>query len=544
MKSLCSGSRALIILLSFLMVAADCFSAFIFFPAAPHAVALAGEHGGGDHGGDHGDSGDHDNGTDSGDSGGATGGSGGSGDSGDSGDGGGDHGGGDDAGAGDGGDGHDGGEAEADHDDFNEGDFTGADRENDDHHTDVEGEPHDLQEVLHDGAAAIHDLGSSIISCFSGVNQLLHSLFLPDAPEPDGDFEAGIVLAVDADHQTLAELEKQGLVEEERLRLDHIGVQVSRLRVPPGQEAAVVRDRLQQQGHDAIMLNHYYELEGTAAAADDYPGGTIGWSPPCRACGRGARIGMVDGYVNIQVPVLRGQRINRRMFVGSQRASGADHGTAIASLLVGRCRKDFCGLLPEAGLWAAVAFGTDDGGKTTATAVHVARALDWLTGQGVQVINLSFSGPDNPLLRRAVEKILACDIALVAAAGNQGEEQIELYPAAYPGVLAVTAVDRHRRLYRAAGRGDYVSFAAPGVRIPIPDGSGRVRYKSGTSYAAPYCTALAARYLLHGNGGRSGKEVMAILRENVVDLGAPGKDPLFGWGLVQGDPRWWAAKHE
>ncbi len=240
---------------------------------------------------------------------------------------------------------------------------------------------------------------------------------------------------------------------------------------------------------------------------------------------------MVDSYVDVQVPSLAGQRIVRQSFVRGASGSRTDHGTAIASLLVGKKMPGFRGLLPTASLFAAAAFGEDTGSR--ATVLAIARALDWLVGQDVQVINLSFSGPDNHLLERAVQQVAARQIILIAAAGNEGPNGPTAYPAAYDDVVAVTGVDRFQRPYRQANRGEYIAFAAPGERIPVPGRQDQLAYKSGTSFAAALCTGLAA-LLLQSEKHRMRKEpLLHLLRQDALDLGPAGQDSIFGWGLVR-----------
>jgi subtilisin family serine protease len=101
-----------------------------------------------------------------------------------------------------------------------------------------------------------------------------------------------------------------------------------------------------------------------------------------------------------------------------------------------------------------------------------------------------------------------------------------------PGVVGVTAVDSDGNPYRKAPKGTEVDFAAPGVRIWAPStGNADGRYFSGTSFAAPYVTAMAALALQDGVAGTDALEQR--LAENARDLGEAGKDPVFGWGLVR-----------
>ena len=122
-------------------------------------------------------------------------------------------------------------------------------------------------------------------------------------------------------------------------------------------------------------------------------------------------------------------------------------------------------------------------------ALEVAEALDWMAGLRPTVVNTSFAGPDNPVLAAAIAAVLARGVPVVAAAGNGGPEAPPAYPAAYPGVIAATAVDRQMRPYGKANRGDYVAFAAPGVDVAA--GGAALRH-------------LLRRRLRHGGGRRGG----------------------------------------
>jgi subtilisin family serine protease len=87
-----------------------------------------------------------------------------------------------------------------------------------------------------------------------------------------------------------------------------------------------------------------------------------------------------------------------------------------------------------------------------------------------------------------------------------------------------------------ANRGTYVTVAAPGVRIWTPGADGEGRFNNGTSFATPYVTAISAQ-LLARQPRTPPRKLTELLAASARDLGAPGKDPVFGWGLVQSQGR-------
>jgi hypothetical protein len=215
----------------------------------------------------------------------------------------------------------------------------------------------------------------------------------------------------------------------------------------------------------------------------------VGWvrQAPCRAP---ARIGMIDTAVARDHPALAGARIRAETIRGPGRgASGSQHGTAVAALLVGAPNGPLPGMLPQAELFAIDAFHRREGGDT-ADAFDLAGALDRLMLRRVAVINLSFAGPDNPVLEASTRAAASRGVVLTAAAGNAGPKAQLAYPAAYDWVVAVTAVDQSAQPYVRAAQGPHLDFAAPGVGLPAPGGG---RALSGTSFAVPFVTAGVCR---------------------------------------------------
>jgi subtilisin family serine protease len=207
------------------------------------------------------------------------------------------------------------------------------------------------------------------------------------------------------------------------------------------------------------------------------------------------------------------------------------HGTAVAALLVGNQSGRSPGLLPEAELIAVDTFHRLGRHGDVSDAYSIVKALDYLESRKVEIVNLSLAGPANALLERAVKSLTDKGVILVAAAGNDGPKAKPVYPAAYPDVVAVTAVDRQKRPYRRAARGPHIDLAAPGVNVWIAASVKGAKPRSGTSFAAPFVTAAIA--LAKKSDPVSEKEAALFrLTSAAEDLGEPGRDDIFGWGLL------------
>ena len=157
------------------------------------------------------------------------------------------------------------------------------------------------------------------------------------------------------------------------------------------------------------------------------------------------------------------------------------------------------------------------------------KGLDYAASHGAQIINMSFAGPKDALIERGIAAIAAKGIVMVAASGNAGPKSPPLYPAANPNVIAVSATDAQDKLFAASNRGNYIAVAAPGVDIFLPAPDEKYQMTSGTSFSAAYVSGLAA-LMLERNPALKPDEVRAILMKTARDLGAPGRDDLFGAG--------------
>ena len=314
--------------------------------------------------------------------------------------------------------------------------------------------------------------------------------------------------------------------------MQHLGFTSYRLRTPRGFTESQALSLLRQKvAGEKFVLNHLYHLASGACSNNRCNSiKLIDWPIPTnKPCLIPARIGIVDTSIDPQTAGLNQRNFNWQRF--SNKKSDSEHGTAIAGLLAGNPNKGVPGLLPASIIFAADVFETQGKNKNLSSVESLVRGIDWLLGKNLDVINISVTGPPNELLRAAIDRANALNIPVVAAAGNDGPRAKPDYPAAYYGVIAVTAVDARLRLYRQANRGKYVTISAPGVGVWTPSRQGG-KYRNGTSFAAPYVTAVIAA-LHHGNR-QSVKQLHNNLVHHTVDLGPKGRDSLYGLGLIKG----------
>lgn len=309
------------------------------------------------------------------------------------------------------------------------------------------------------------------------------------------------------------------------LRAGQIGdleVSITVLQTPEGMSAARGLRRLRALDPEGTYdYNHIYldsGLDGGQSAQVAGASAPTTPVPAVEARGNGVRVGLIDGGVdgahqafsrmNLRSHGCRGARVPSR------------HGTAVASILASNQR------ITE--IYAVDVYcGEATGGAVDA----VAAAMGWLAREKVAVINVSLVGPRNALLERLVNTLVARGHVIVAAVGNDGPAAPPLFPAAYEGVVGVTAVDAIQRVLIEAGRGKQVDFAALGAEVNAavlaPDKYAAMR---GTSFAAPLVAAMLAELPVPDAGART--LLLEKLAAEARDLGKPGRDDVYGAGLL------------
>ncbi len=335
----------------------------------------------------------------------------------------------------------------------------------------------------------------------------------------------GELVAVDLTPEGRRRALEAGFVVVREERLEALDMTTVVLTAPRGLSLRRAVERLRDlDPQGSYAFNHVHTPAGDMAGA-----GTATAALPVPQGGRG-RMGLIDTGVDESHPAVAGGRIVQRGFAGPARA--APHGTAVASLMVGRAGA-FSGAVPGGDLYAADVYGgTAAGGASTG----LAQALAWMAENDVPVVNVSLVGPRNAVVEAAVRRAQARGMLIVAAVGNDGPSAAPLYPAAYADVVGVTAVNGRGRVLPESGRGPQVDFAAPGADMAAAGpGQGYVTVR-GSSFASPLVAGLLAQRL--SRPGRSGAEAAVTAVSGLaVDAGARGRDPIYGEGLVANDQR-------
>jgi subtilisin family serine protease len=325
--------------------------------------------------------------------------------------------------------------------------------------------------------------------------------------------------------------------------LSGLGLRVFLMRIPAGGDGDEILRQATSDGRPLWVQWDYThqtldDSAGSAAAGKQYALAKIrADSLPQAARGQGITVALIDSGVARDHESLDHDNITLIDLIDEKSPPPPEtHGTVVASIIAGSGKVK--GLAPAADLLAIRAFSELDPktGASTSDSFHVAQGISVALERKARIINMSLGGPNDPLVRMAVQQAVLTGVIVIAAAGNSGPDAPPCYPAAQRGVIAVTATDDKDRLFKGANRGDYVAVAAPGVAVlaakPGRDkGSSAYDYFTGTSMATGYATGLAA-VLLSADPKLSSLDIRRIMENSATDLGPPKKDPQFGWGRI------------
>lgn len=226
------------------------------------------------------------------------------------------------------------------------------------------------------------------------------------------------------------------------------------------------------------------------------------------------------------------------------------HGTLVAGILAAQANNDvgMAGVAPGVNILPCMACHLLSGGAVGADDAHTADAILWAADNGADIINISLGSPHpDDALQAAVDYAVERGVIVIAAVGNEGTATLN-YPAAYENVIGVGALGEVRDMtapkYKLgdpekwaqySNFNDSVFVVAPGTQMCAPyvtaDGQSDYDYPSGTSYATPCVSALAALCRQYDPGITPG-EFQALLALTADDRGQAGWDEYYGHGAV------------
>ncbi|MER7005511.1 S8 family serine peptidase [Dactylosporangium sp. NPDC000555] len=255
--------------------------------------------------------------------------------------------------------------------------------------------------------------------------------------------------------------------------------------------------------------------------------------------GEGVIVAVLDSGIG-EHPDLDGQALAGISYLSDDNSMADDsgHGSGMAGLIVakGGDADHLLGIAPQAKVISVRTMT----GSAPGTWTYIPETIRWAVDHGAKVINISGGGRVEAGGRWAVQYALDHDVLVVASTGDAKEfpgRTAVLEPASFPGVLAVTAVDRDGKVWDGALHGPQTVLAAPGVDIPMVSaaGGGRVvgYYEStnGTGNAAAIVSGAAA--LIRAKYPQLPvKDVVQRLIATADDAGAPGRDPEYGYGRL------------
>ncbi|MDX8343171.1 S8 family peptidase [Rossellomorea sp. YZS02] len=293
-----------------------------------------------------------------------------------------------------------------------------------------------------------------------------------------------------------------------------------------------------------VQVNHSYEIQTQKVPRAFNP---LNITPEIRTglTGKGIKIGVLDTGIDSQHPDLKVSGgvcvLQADCTMGFMDDNG--HGTHVAGV-ISAVNNDIgtVGVAPEAEIFAIKALDSTGGGTTTT----ILSGIEWAIKNDIDLVNMSITTKDNDLaLKTMIDRAYQSGILIVGAAGNNGTaggtEDNLLYPAKYPSVIAVGAINDKEQRVSTSATGKELELMAPGYNIystvplnaDIFDGSrDGYAYMTGTSMAVPYVTGILALYK-EQFPTYSNQQVRDLLTGSAKDLGVEGKDSQFGYGLVQ-----------
>jgi uncharacterized repeat protein (TIGR02543 family) len=250
--------------------------------------------------------------------------------------------------------------------------------------------------------------------------------------------------------------------------------------------------------------------------------------------GKGVKIAVLDTGIATHPDLTVAGGVSFLAYTNGSYEDDHGHGTHVAGI-IGADNNDIgvVGIAPDASIYAIKALDNSGDGYLS----DIIKGIDWAISNDMDIINLSLGADSSMMIfEDAVNRAYQADVLVVAAAGNDGTasgsgDTVD-YPARYDSVIAVAAIDEQNNRAEFSSTGSSVEVTAPGVNIKSTYLNGSYVIMSGTSMATPYVSGDIA-LLMEANPSLNAVQIRQMLRENVIDLGASGKDNLYGCGLIQ-----------
>lgn len=288
-----------------------------------------------------------------------------------------------------------------------------------------------------------------------------------------------------------------------------------------------------------------FELEGQPSVlAETIPVGVSQVKAPMAwdcSRGKGIKVAVLDTGIDFNHPDLAPNFKGGISFVpGESLMDGNSHGTHCAGTIAAAINgTGVVGVAPAASLYGVKVLSNSGSGNWS----WLIAGINWCIVNKMRILSMSLGGPPPPAPPPPLALGAMCQAAwnsgllLVAAAGNSGGSltaDTVGYPARYPDVIAVSAIDSANVIAPFSSRGPKVELTAPGVNVLSTAPGGGFGTKSGTSMACPHVAGTAV-LALGAHRYINNITLRRLLAWTSDNLGVPGRDPLYGYGRVDAD---------